>query len=246
MWTADLSDVDDRRPHKKRAEPEPDELIEHSTTLDHWVDTDNVTQKLGHLQVRDDEIVCIRDTDEDDLVNSEYEGYMGNYGETLDYWYRRAAVVLWPQSSELLQQFDLDFDKALKALEALACQPAQAAKVLNTVQVVKSRLRRFQSEDAQRSLTRNAGLLPACQTQHWRLNCWRQPRRGCWAWATRRAWPKCSSRMARSFAMRCSRIGCSNRGLTIKSTVCSVNGRTAMQAPNCGSICRACLRSYRP
>lgn len=150
MWTADLSDVDDRRPHKKRAEPEPDELIEHSTTLDHWVDTDNVTQKLGHLQVRDYEIVCIRDTGEDDLVNSEYEGYMGNYGETLDYWYRRAAVVLWPQSSELLQQFDLDFDKALKALEALACQPAQAAKVLITVQAVKSRLRRFQSEDAQR------------------------------------------------------------------------------------------------
>ena len=27
---------------------------------------------------------------------SEYEGYMGNYGNTLDRWYRRAAVVMWP------------------------------------------------------------------------------------------------------------------------------------------------------
>src|SRR5262249_57141936 len=27
---------------------------------------------------------------------SEYEGYMGNYGNTLDRWYRRAAVVVWP------------------------------------------------------------------------------------------------------------------------------------------------------
>ncbi|HEX9542311.1 MAG TPA: hypothetical protein VGA04_29655, partial [Streptosporangiaceae bacterium] len=26
----------------------------------------------------------------------EYEGYMGNYGNTLDRWYRRAAVVVWP------------------------------------------------------------------------------------------------------------------------------------------------------
>lgn len=150
MWTAHLSDEDYRRSRRQRSEPEPDELIEHSTTLDHWVDTDNVAQKLGRLQVRDQEIVCIRETDEDDLVNSEYEGYMGNYGETLDYWYRRAAVVLWPQASELLQQFDLDADKALRALVALASQPKQAAKVLSTVQAVKARLLRFQSEDPQR------------------------------------------------------------------------------------------------
>lgn len=28
---------------------------------------------------------------------SEYEGYMGNYGNTVDRWYHRAAVVLWPR-----------------------------------------------------------------------------------------------------------------------------------------------------
>ncbi|MFD0329113.1 hypothetical protein ACFQZC_15305 [Streptacidiphilus monticola] len=28
---------------------------------------------------------------------SEFEGYMGNYGNTLDRWYRRAAIVLWPR-----------------------------------------------------------------------------------------------------------------------------------------------------
>ena len=28
---------------------------------------------------------------------SEYEGYMGNYGNTMDRWYRRAAVVVWPR-----------------------------------------------------------------------------------------------------------------------------------------------------
>ncbi|HEX5995520.1 MAG TPA: hypothetical protein VFY84_10300 [Jiangellales bacterium] len=27
---------------------------------------------------------------------SEYEGYMGNYGNTMDRWYRRAAIVVWP------------------------------------------------------------------------------------------------------------------------------------------------------
>ena len=28
---------------------------------------------------------------------AEYEGYMGNYGNTMDRWYRRAAIVLWPR-----------------------------------------------------------------------------------------------------------------------------------------------------
>lgn len=28
---------------------------------------------------------------------SEYEGYTGNYGNTVDRWYRRAAVVVWPR-----------------------------------------------------------------------------------------------------------------------------------------------------
>jgi hypothetical protein len=28
---------------------------------------------------------------------SEYEGYMGNYGNTMDRWYRRGALVLWPR-----------------------------------------------------------------------------------------------------------------------------------------------------
>ena len=28
---------------------------------------------------------------------TEYEGYMGNYGNTLDGWYRRATVVVWPK-----------------------------------------------------------------------------------------------------------------------------------------------------
>jgi hypothetical protein len=29
--------------------------------------------------------------------DSEYTGYMGNYGNTMDRWYRRAAVVVWPR-----------------------------------------------------------------------------------------------------------------------------------------------------
>ncbi len=30
--------------------------------------------------------------------DTEYTGYMGNWGNTMDRWYRRAAIVIWPQS----------------------------------------------------------------------------------------------------------------------------------------------------
>lgn len=30
--------------------------------------------------------------------DSEYTGYMGNYGNTMDRWYRRAAIVIWPRA----------------------------------------------------------------------------------------------------------------------------------------------------
>lgn len=50
---------------------------------------------LGELQVDDDEVVS-----NVELTNvrpkEEFEGYMGNYGETLDRWYRHASIALWP------------------------------------------------------------------------------------------------------------------------------------------------------
>jgi hypothetical protein len=44
-----------------------------------------------------DEQVCAS-TPSADLKphDSQYTGYMGNYGNTMDRWYRRAAVVVWP------------------------------------------------------------------------------------------------------------------------------------------------------
>jgi hypothetical protein len=68
------------------------ELVDSSITLDHWVD-----EQLDPSTTNDE--VCAS-TPSVDLrpYSSEYEGYMGNYGNTMDRWYRRAAVVVWPRS----------------------------------------------------------------------------------------------------------------------------------------------------
>jgi hypothetical protein len=73
-----------------------DELIESTVTLTHWTGPDGTGLAETSLDVDDTEVCA--STPEGDLTpySSEYEGYMGNWGNTLDRWYHRAAVLVWP------------------------------------------------------------------------------------------------------------------------------------------------------
>ena len=42
------------------------------------------------------EVCLTRASRELKCFKSEHEGWMGNYGNTVDRWYHRAAVVMWP------------------------------------------------------------------------------------------------------------------------------------------------------
>ena len=44
-----------------------------------------------------DELCYTKPSVELEPFESEHEGYMGNYGNTVDRWYHRAAIVLWPR-----------------------------------------------------------------------------------------------------------------------------------------------------
>ncbi len=103
-----------------RGDPEPDELIDRGIVLNHWVDADDRQLRREELPVADTDTASFSDTDETFLVNHEYEGYMGNYGETLDYWYRRAALVIQTPAAEQAGRFVSDFDAALADALALA------------------------------------------------------------------------------------------------------------------------------
>ena len=99
-----------------------DDLIDGATVLNHWVDAFDVALSRQDLSVSDAHIESFVDTDEQHLVNEEYEGYMGNYGETLDYWYRRAAIVVQSPLGEQINRFETDFDAALADAVGLARQ----------------------------------------------------------------------------------------------------------------------------
>lgn len=82
--------------------PDPDdlqlaELIDNEITLGWWTGPDRNGGESISLYVPDHEVCALTPTVGLTPYESEYTGYMGNYGNTLDRWYRRAAIVVWPR-----------------------------------------------------------------------------------------------------------------------------------------------------
>lgn len=164
-WTATLAeDTGYRRRYADgNGSPEPDELIEDDMALDFWVDAQGQVLQRAALSVAPGVAESFADTGEDYLVNEEYEGYMGNYGETLDYWYRRAALVLQTQQSQEAVRFETEFDAALQDAVAQARSgPAQAQALAERLQAGwGTLLGRAKGQDTRRYLAAYAELAAA-------------------------------------------------------------------------------------
>jgi predicted 2-oxoglutarate/Fe(II)-dependent dioxygenase YbiX len=72
-------------------------FIDSEITLDRWIEPSGKAAVPIVAHVGDDEVCHATPTSDLEPYASEYEGYMGNYGNTMDRWYRRGAVVLWPR-----------------------------------------------------------------------------------------------------------------------------------------------------
>jgi predicted 2-oxoglutarate/Fe(II)-dependent dioxygenase YbiX len=129
--------------------PRYDELIDSETTLSYWIDANNRKLTYKKYVVDGSEICWTTDVNEGDLVDSEYEGYQGNYGNTMDYWYRRTAIVLWQKSDQIAMGFLLNFKHALENVCALTHQPGQEAQVLEILQKAHRLLTKKQYANSQ-------------------------------------------------------------------------------------------------
>lgn len=138
-WTADDGYEEE---YEEEDDPEPGELIDGSTVLSHWLDAAGKKLPYRELSVSEDELCWTKDTEKSDLINSEHEGWMGNYGNTVDYWYRRAAIVLWRESDQVAMSFDFDFERALAGLLALTKKRGNEERVADIVDKAGKYLRR--------------------------------------------------------------------------------------------------------
>lgn len=99
---------------------ELNDLIEASVCLSHWRDQSGKTLPYNDSQVGDQELCWTKNTDQFDPFSEEYEGYMGNYGNTLDRQYHRAAIVAWPKAWRYAMLVNVNPEMAISELLALA------------------------------------------------------------------------------------------------------------------------------
>lgn len=102
-----------------------------SVELTRWIDPAG-TEAEPIRTVVDEEEVCFT-TPSKDLAPyaSEHEGYMGNWGNTMDRWYRRGAIVLWPRARSFAVRAEASPTWALATLaERVRTAGAPAAREL--------------------------------------------------------------------------------------------------------------------
>jgi hypothetical protein len=96
-WDDFDKEYDDEDGDTDDGDPTPSDLIESDIELRNWVASGSKKPAAISSAVRDEELCYTRPSADMNPFQSEYTGYMGNWGNTLDRWYHRAAIVIWPR-----------------------------------------------------------------------------------------------------------------------------------------------------
>ena len=78
------------------------DLINDEMTLGWWQVANGTAGEKISLGFAESELCAVTPIAKLKPYESQYEGYMGNYGNTVDRWYRRAALVIWPQERDFV------------------------------------------------------------------------------------------------------------------------------------------------
>lgn len=99
-WRDSWDDFDDDDPDDDGdddVEPILSDLIESDIELRNWVASGSKKPAAISSAVADEELCYTRPSADMSPFQSDYTGFMGNWGNTLERWYHRAAIVIWPR-----------------------------------------------------------------------------------------------------------------------------------------------------
>jgi hypothetical protein len=111
-WDADEA----AGPGETEEEYELIELQDWTITLRHWIAPSGSGTEPILTEVGDEEVCSTTPSSDLEPYASEHEGYMGNYGNTTDRWYRRGALVAWPRERAFAVHAEASPAWALEAL----------------------------------------------------------------------------------------------------------------------------------
>jgi len=104
------------------------ELYDHSLSANHWSDPQGKKVQLGEIRLDEEEIASEAPLDDGDPSSEEFEGFTGNAGMTLERWYYRAAIVIWPRDKHFAILCGAGTDAAIGGLQPLVNRLKRTAK----------------------------------------------------------------------------------------------------------------------
>ncbi len=96
------------------------EIHEESLIISHWRDSRDRSVGLGDYLIEPEAIIATESISAGDPHQKAAEGYTGNAGCTMEYWYRRAAIVLWASEDEENMRCQQNLHGACVKLQQLA------------------------------------------------------------------------------------------------------------------------------
>jgi len=122
-------DEEDDEYEENTSEYEMGEIYDESLSINHWSDRQGNRVALGEIQLHEDEIVSHQTLEKWDPSDEEFEGYTGNAGMTLERWYHKAAVVIWPHEWHFAVLCGAGTEAAIGGLDAMVAQLKRTPKV---------------------------------------------------------------------------------------------------------------------
>jgi hypothetical protein len=103
-------------------EHEMGEVFDESLTAQRFSDADGKPLAFGRIPLDEAEIISESPLNEGEPDKEDFEGYTGNAGMTLERWYHRAAVMLWPEDSRFDVLCEAGVTSAVGGLEQMIKQ----------------------------------------------------------------------------------------------------------------------------
>ncbi len=104
------------------------EVYDESLVVDDWSDRDGQPLLLGDMSLDKSEVVSTESIDDWEASREEFEGYTGNAGMTLERWYHRAAIVIWPSKQHFRTLCDAGTEASIAGLDAMIKKLKKSSK----------------------------------------------------------------------------------------------------------------------
>ncbi|MDZ4812635.1 MAG: 2OG-Fe(II) oxygenase [Pseudomonadota bacterium] len=129
------------------------DLVDSGAEIRHFVGADSKAVMMTN-EIDPRELCYTKPSVEFDPFESEYEGYMGNYGNTVDRWYHRAAVVLWPRRRAFVMRAKVEPRWALGELSRTLKSQGTSAAAAQAEQLLPFWARAVEQADDNRVFAR--------------------------------------------------------------------------------------------